>query len=320
MGLLTRTPVWLLVAASVSCTNGVSVDLSLVDGPRVLAVAATPAEAAPNASVTLAALWVDENGEHPDDALAWSRCTARRPLAELGPFASACLERESEAQVGLGVAPTVVAEMPTDVCRLFGPDPPPSQPGEPQGRPVDPDRTGGYYQPIVVEAGDEQAGYGVRLDCGVAGATQAQALELRMRHRDNLAPVLEELARVDGDALEIAVDEVLQVEAGANVELRIQWPECAENTSCGGAEWYPRFDAVTLEIVDTREAIAVAWYATAGELDAARTGRDREDPSRTSTNTWTAPAEPGAATLWIVLRDDRGGTSWRTLTVDVGAG
>jgi hypothetical protein len=33
---------------------------------------------------------------------------------------------------------------------------------------------------------------------------------------------------------------------------------------------------------------------------------------------WIAPAEPGRVTLWVVLRDDRGGVAWRTPFVEVG--
>ncbi|MBC8070316.1 MAG: hypothetical protein IAG13_18430, partial [Deltaproteobacteria bacterium] len=94
--------------------------------------------------------------------------------------------------------------------------------------------------------------------------------------------------------------------------------DCPERAGCTGAEWYARFDPITQEIADTREAIAVAWYATGGSFDAARTGRAGDDPARTSDNVWTAPSEPGVVTLWIVLRDDRGGVSWRTLAIEVG--
>jgi hypothetical protein len=334
-----------LAALAAGCSNDVAVDLSRIDGPRLLAVAATPAEGAPGASVELGALWVDEHGERSDDALAWSLCVARRALAELGPIADACIDAEPDARVDLGFAPSLAAELPGDACRLFGPDPPPAEAGQPQGRPVDPDHSGGYYQPVLVEVDGELAAYGVRLDCGIAGATQAQAAELRGRHRDNLAPVIDELARIDGDdAQAIAPAEPLEVEAGARVELRVRWPACAATPSCGdaactldedpeacpadcpdgagcgGAEWYARFDPLALEIDETREAISVAWYATAGELEVARTGRGADDAARTSTNTWTAPEHPGAVTLWIVLRDDRGGVSWRTLDVTVSGG
>lgn len=290
-------------------------DLSIIDEPRVLAIASTPAEAAPNATIGLYALLVDEHGVR-DDALRWSMCTARRPLAELGPFANACTE-DPDVLVALGTGPNAGAEIPGDACRLFGPDPPPTKPGEPQGRPAEADRTGGYYLPIVVDAVGELATFGVRIDCGVDGATQAQALELRMRHRDNLVPAIEELARIDDDSGAIAEDAVLEVEAGAEVELRVRWPACEAETSCGGAEWYPRFDPVVLDIVESREAMSVSWYATAGELDVARTGRESDDEARTSENTWIAPTSAGDVTLWIVLRDDRGGASWRTLLVTV---
>ncbi|MEO8552379.1 MAG: hypothetical protein ABI678_20520, partial [Kofleriaceae bacterium] len=108
---------------------------------------------------------------------------------------------------------------------------------------------------------------GVRLDCGIAGATQAQAAMLRLRHRDNLAPVIDELERIDGDdAQAITGGAPLQIEAGARIELRVRWPACAETpicgdaactldedaeacpddcpegAGCGGAEWYARFD------------------------------------------------------------------------------
>ena len=47
MGLLTRVlPLALALAA---CNDPVRVELSRIDGPRVLAVASTPAEAAPGA-------------------------------------------------------------------------------------------------------------------------------------------------------------------------------------------------------------------------------------------------------------------------------
>lgn len=338
MGLLRRTLAAALVL--VACSDDIVVDLSRIDGTRVLAVAASPAEGAPGDDVELRALWVDEDGERIGGSPTWSLCAARRALAELGPVADACIDRMPEAIVELGVAARVRATIPADACRLFGPDPPPAEPGQPQGRPVDPDHSGGYYQPVVVDADDELAVYGVRLECGIAGATQAQAAQLRMRRRDNLAPVIADVqwgGRDDtGDATRL-----LRAEPGERVQLRVGWADCAHTPSCGdgqctldeddeacaddcaedagctGAEWYARFDPITQAVVDTREAMAVAWYATDGALDVARTGRSGDDEVRTSDNVWTAPEEPGRATLWVVLRDDRGGVSWRTLVVEV---
>lgn len=338
MGLLSRSCAPALALAG--CTSDIAVDLALVDGPRVLAVSSVPAEAAPGDTVVLAALQVDADGVR-DEAPVWTACTTRRPLAELGPVADACIDGEPGAGIELGAAAQLVAALPDDGCRLFGPDPPPAQAGQAQARPVDPDHTGGYYQPIVVDAGDELATFGVRLECGIAGANQAEAAELRMRRRDNVAP---RIARVEVDGLpgaEDVPDRKVEVEAGAAVELRIEWAECSrtprcgdaqctldetvescaaecdEGSGCSGAEWYAYFDPVALEVAVTREAIGVAWYATAGRFDDARTGRDGSDDARTSDNVWTAPDEPGLVSMWIVLRDDRGASSWRTLLVEV---
>lgn len=344
MGLLMRYVV-VLAVATVSCADDLSIDLSRIDGPRVLAVAAMPAEAAPDATVRMHALLVDADGERPGAAPQWSLCTTRRGLAEVGPVADVCIDRAPEAIAELGFATAIDVQLTADACRLFGPDPPPALPGEAQGRPVEPDHTGGYYQPVLVVADDELAVHGVRLVCGIAGATQAQAAELRRRHRPNVAPRIASLA-IDGD-LEadlggVGPSRIVHVAPGAIVDLVAQWPSCPRTPSCGdlactldedaetcpseciegagcdGAEWYARFDPLALEIVEARESIAVAWYATRGRLDVARTGRAADDDANASDNVWTAPDEPGPATVWIVVRDDRGGVSWRTVEVVVG--
>lgn len=343
MGVLSRTIRSLVAGAALSgCTDDIGVNLALVDGTRLLAVVGSPLEAEPGASVELTALVVDENGERSGDTLEWFLCTARRSLDEPMPISSACLAPRSSAREGLGTGASVTAEVPADACRRFGPDPPHAEPGEPHARPVEPDRTGGFYQPIVVDAGGETGVYGLRLRCGVAGATQAQAAELRARYIDNVAPVVEVLAAEDPGSERVVVDgDVTRVSPGTDVRIRVQWAQCPEHPTCGdasctldedpeacpddcsagagcpGAEWYVRFDPVALEVTSARESISLSWYATTGGWDVARTGRSETDPARSSENTWTAPDTPGPATLWIVVRDDRGGIAWRQLHVRV---
>ena len=91
----------------------------------------------------------------------------------------------------------------------------------------------------------------------------------------------------------------------------------AENTGCGGAETYLVFDPTTLELTTRREAIGVAWFATGGSFEAARTGRAPEELDAFSDNLWTAPEFAGAHTLWVVLRDDRGAAAWHSVAVQV---
>lgn len=293
----------------VGCVPDVDVDLALVDEPRVLALAATPAEVEPGGAVTMTALFVDGDGAIAAGPQSWAFCRARRPLAELGPIARACLDEGDDRLVALGSGASIDATVPDDACRLFGPDPPEAlAPGEPAGRPVDPDVTGGYYQPVIVrdDSAIDPGLLQLRIDCGVASATQQQAAELRRRHHANLAPAV------------TGLDARAEVGTGDRVELRVHWAECPdEEASCAGAETYAYFDPIALAIDTARESIGIAWYATAGSFDDARTGRASDEHEAFGDNVWTAPDHAGTVTLWVVLRDDRGGVSWHEQTIAV---
>jgi len=331
---------------SFGCLPDVDSDLSLVDAPRVLAVAATPAEARPGESVQLNALVADPGGTVTEAPVVWEFCKARRPLAELGPFASRCLAEEaSDALVPIGVGPTATATVPSDACRLFGPDVPPSESGKATGRPVDPDLTGGYQQPLRVTApgADGRSMFGLRLSCGLARATQRQSVEYRRLYQANHAPELGTLQwQVAGTGDPVWHEPPIQVPPGTDVALRIDWTACPEVATCGdgwctqgetvatcpadcegqpigcgGAEAYLLFDPVTLELQVRRESIAVAWYATAGTFEESRNGRASDDPTPFEENVWSAPLEPTSTTLWVVVRDDRGGATWRAADVIV---
>ncbi len=322
-----------------ACLPEVEADLSRVDEPRILAVRAEPAEVAPGEAATFTALYADASGELAAAPIDWAFCTARRPLAELGPVNRACLAEKGEVLVPLGEGPSVSGAPPIDACRRFGPEPPVAEPGQPGGRVVDPDPTGGYYQPLRILPPDEAAGLSLlqlRLRCGLAGATQQQAAEHRRRYKANVAP---EVAALTADGA--AIEDALGVAPGAAVKLRVGWASCPAQAKCGdgvcsldedaeqcavdctdspgcsGAETYLRLDPVALALTTSREAIGVAWFATGGSFEQARTGRGSEELERTSDNVWTAPDEAGEYALWVVLRDDRGGAGWRSVNVQV---
>ncbi|MEZ4453104.1 MAG: hypothetical protein R3B09_26825 [Nannocystaceae bacterium] len=328
-----------LIAA---CVPDVDVDLALVTSPRVLAVAADPAEVGPGEKMTLRALYAAPGGTLTDSPLVWSRCSARRPLAELGPVSRDCIDGGDGALTEIGDGLEVASQLPPDVCRLFGPDPPPGDPGGPAGRPVDPDLSGGYYQPIVLagrSVADSPTLFRLRIACGLAAATQEQSSQFRRRYQRNLAPAISALERVsDASADLLPPGEALVVEAGERVRLRARWtacpgePECGDGLctlgedgtacaadcgppGCAGAEYYLRFDPDELDLVVARESLAISWFADAGHFDAERTGRTADDRTNASDNTWTAPEDRDEATLWIVIRDDRGGAAWRELSV-----
>ncbi|MBN8612441.1 MAG: hypothetical protein J0L92_17745 [Deltaproteobacteria bacterium] len=320
------------------CLPHVDVDESLVRSPRVIAVRATPAEAAPGEAVSLEALYVGPDGTIGAAVIDWARCDARLPLAELGPINPVCLGFEDPLLVSQGLGARVDGTISREACRLFGPDPPPAQPGEPAGRIVDPDVTGGYYQPFrVIEPDDDAIVLAeVRLACGVAGATQAQASELRQRRRPNLAPRLDLVfaQRADGSDALVDPDVPLEVRVGETITLEAGWPVCPLEDVCGdticgpdetlttcaddcrtargceGAERYVRFDPEARAIVVERESMRVAWHTTAGSFEIERSGRSGADDSTYAVSRWRAPDAATTAVLWMVVRDARGGVGW----------
>jgi len=246
-----------------ACAPDLADDTTLVTAPRVLAVRAEPAEAAPGAAVTLTALWTGD-----PTAPAWSFCATRRPIVEVGSIDPRCLAAELPS-IGTGLS--ITAALPDDGCALFGPD------QVADGRPVDPDGTGGYYQPIRVLAPDAQptAGF-ARIICNLAGATPEQALEYRARFVPNTNPAI--AVAHDPSSNTIVVDPT--------------------------PETFVYFDPTTRTLADRAETIRVSWFATAGAFD--------DGAHTTGTNTWRGDT---AATIFIVVRDDRGGVTWESLTV-----
>jgi hypothetical protein len=295
-----------------ACIPEFESDLSLVEEPRVLALRSEPAEAKPGQTVTLHALVAAPDGTQAEAELDWSLCLARRPLSTLAPIAPECAALLDDPEVldALGSGASVTATLPADGCRRFGPEPPAATAGEPTGRPVDPDPTGGYYQPILAQLLDDDSVnlLQVRITCGLAGATQAQAAEFQTRYEPNVAPTIERVLLRDGDIDLLAADPPARVGTEQSVELRVSWAE---------AETHVYFDPITLEIDTRREAISVAWYTTAGRLAQARTGRAADDLATHSDNTWIAPSEAGLVWFWAVLRDDRGGVGWVNFALEV---
>ena len=340
--------------AGASCKPEIDDRTFLVDAPRILAIAAEPAEGKPGDAVTLTALYVDANGTRSDGPLDWALCRDRKPLTDPGVISPSCLvplpDSTSSASplVSLGAGLTVMGTLFDDGCRLFGPDPPPPAPGQPQGRPVDPDYTGGYYLPMRVRDASPQGGdytaSRVRIACELAGARQDQFIDFNRHYRSNANPTIASFT-MGKDGPDIDEDQGpagpgFAVHPGATISLHVEWPvcptapacgdgicgidedadscadDCTTPKGCGGSEAYLWFDGSALS--HRREAIRVSWFATAGTFQDVHTGRDEasaDDPA--SDNTWFAPSTTGDVVLWVVLRDDRGGEGWKSYRLRV---
>jgi hypothetical protein len=288
-----------------ACLPDPGAPASLLTGPRLLAVRAGPPETRPGAAVTYEALVIDAEGARAEAAVRWAFCASPKPLTETNSVSSACLDDAGVRPIA-GQGASITATTPDDACALFGPDTPPGD-----FRPRDADVTGGFYQPVRVEVAIEALGLVAfarqRITCNLPNAPVDAAIELQQRYHANANPTLTPLvARVDG-AL-VALEEI---PAGARVTFEVGW-------SAGDAEAYPMFDPGAQRIVDRREALRVAWFATTGELAAEVTGRSEGDLEVSTENAWAAPATPGPTKLWLVLRDSRGGVDFAGYDLHVG--
>jgi len=272
---------------------------SLVTGPRILAVRSEPPESKPGASVAYEALVVTPDGDLQGTAVGWAFCAAPKPLTENGSVSTACLGDAVRPIVGASV--TVTATTPTDTCSLFGPETPPGD-----FRPRDPDATGGFYQPIRVEATGQTAFVLGRITCNLPNPPLDVAVEFAERRAPNRNPTLVPLrAFVNG-----APTSLDALPVGGDVRFEVGW-------SADDAEVYPAFDPKMQALVDQREALRVSWYATAGSFESDVAGRSSEDLATTVSNGWRTPDEASRVFLWVVLRDGRGGTDFARYTLDV---
>jgi len=340
-----------LVVSLGGCEPEFSDRSSAVASTRILAVRSDPAESLPNKPASYTALLVDSNGTRADGAIDWAYCTEPRPLAELNDASSQCFVLKADYLIPLGSGLAVSGTVPQNACRQFGPDVPEAKPGEPPGRPADPDATGGYSQPlrlILPEGNGFVLGLGeTRLTCGLAGATSENVTKFKSRYRQNQNPELTEVAALHPDPVPLLADgeegaTPFEIGHGEALVLRASWPACPAEPKCGdgicgqtedpmgcpddckephgcpGAEPYVYYDPASRTVKDRREGMRVSWFGTAGSFENDRTGVGEDDPPGTSTdNTWTAPDAAGQVHVWAVLRDTRGGVAWKAYTFAV---
>lgn len=323
-----------------ACKPNLDDTTSIITQTTVLAVQSTPAEAPPAANVSYTALVVDGSGEVQTASLLWDYCNVRNPLSNLGPVAVQCTQAGNSGLTEIGTGLDASGAIPQLACTNFGPNPPPATAGQPAARPVDPDTTGGYYQPVsVFLAGGQILLYDMRLSCGFAGANESAQVDLQARYHLNANPQVASLTAGSTTLTPDSAGQTNAVAVGQTLQLEVAWPvcpltdtcgdglcgadesvttcpaDCQTPVGCGGAERYVNFDLESQSVVDAREGIQVSWYATAGSFSDDSTGRDATDTNVTSDNSWQAPSQAGTVHLWIVLHDARGGIGWQGYTL-----
>ncbi len=295
------------VASLAACIPSVGPGDEIITAPRLLAVRNDPAEAAPGTVVTFTAFVAAPDGGAGDaGAITWSFCDAQKPLTEDNVVSDACLG--DGALTGIGTGPSVTAAMPGDACSRFGPDTTSSA-----FRPRDPDVTGGYYQPLRADLTAASGGAATsfdlaRIHCDLANASatsaSAFAAAYTLNQNPQLLPPSATLA-ASGAAVDLGA-----LPASTPVLLQASWDPSS-------AETYAYYDPGSEAVTTQREAMQVAWYASAGALATGSTGRSGSDPQTSSSVAFTTPARAGRLQLWIVLRDSRGGVDFTEVNAAV---
>jgi hypothetical protein len=297
-----------------------------------LAVRGDPAEAAPGDQVAYEVLAVDTTGRVPavDNAISrpvlWAVCSTPKPPIETNAVSRACLDGVAFPGLLGDSLDTYTAPMPGDACTLFGPVTPTVKAGEPSIRPRDPDVTGGYYFPVRVSmwipedlrrsgmAGtDTLVSFGLeRISCSLANAGTKVTLEFNKTYTLNLNPHLAGVNLIDdaaGATVALMPGVVSHVGQGRMVTLEASW-------TGDSPESYPVFDVQSHTLITHREAMVVSWYATEGSFEHDSTGRSGDETELVTDNHWTA-GSAGRVHLWVVLRDERGGTDFVGYDLDV---
>jgi hypothetical protein len=275
------------------CAPTLADETWLITQPRVIGVNSEPAEARPGQPLRLSALIATPTAAQDTPRLRWRLCEAPKPSTENNAVSSACLDEASLGAEALGTS--VMLTPLRDACARFGPDTPNSG-----FRPHAPDATGGYYQPVRLDlVGAPPAFHLLRIQCGLAAAASETATEFAATYSPNTNPAVGILtATVNGQP--VALD---AIPAQGRVVFDVDWSEQAP-------EVYAYFDPAEQLIRKRQEAMHINWYVDAGSLETAATQQAEGDTARSQCTTWTAPNEIGAATLWVVLRDSRGGAGF----------
>jgi len=245
---------------------------SYVQGVRVLAIKAEPAEVAPGGTTTLTALAVDTNGGLL--TATWEACT-EPPLVGYGAINSACLSQDAAPfLVPLGTELSLAATLPLVAPSDFAP----------------PDASGGLYLPIRVRVQSKNE----RVDA-------AFHLRLAQGGTPNHNPTLTGVLVIPAQGDPIPLDEAtpFAVHAGDRITMRATFSE-------DSAESYTLMVPGNTQTVT--ELLRVSWFATAGSWTEEVTGLAK--PNTVWRADVHFPPAGTTIDVYVVGRDERGGVDF----------
>jgi hypothetical protein len=260
---------------------------SYVTGLRVLAIKADPPEIPPGHTATITPLVVDTAGDA--FTINWAACL-ESPVAgqTINPD---CIKNETASYVQpLGSGASVRVEMPMVSPFSLGL----------------PDSSNGLYLPLRAEvttaAEEVTATYRLRYALGMPpnrNPTLSGVFRIPPGYDGGVNPD----GGADSDEPEPLDDtNPLVVHAGDTVTLRATFTD-------DSAETYTVYDGdPATPARSTTEILSISWFATAGTFNEDTTGGSQTDTVLTLDK--HLPTSGSAIDLWVVGRDERGGTDW----------
>lgn len=283
----THHAVWLLLV--VACRDSADVRPSLITRDQIIAVTSEPAEVAPGQAIRYDVLTVSDVGRFEPQGLTLSYCQTLKALGDNRVASDAC---------ALAVERDVPLErMPSDACTRFGPSVPVGI------RPPEPDATGGYYQPLRVAFDDVWSVALLRVRCALVNVPVMLSQEFRERYLPNNNPQLTSLT-IQQDGEPRAFEDLPR---DRELSLSIGWTETSP-------EPYVVYDSEAVTLTERTETLRASWFVTDGELRYDSTGSTGH---LQTSNHWRTPDFAAHVYLWVVLRDDRNGTSYASYELDV---
>lgn len=308
---------WLVttISGGTGCTQPPPRDAYLISGLRILGVKASPPEVTPGQTTQLTVLAVDNQGRAIN--VDWAYCTDNRPSGQKVNYD--CVTNGAASYLtsfGSGMTASLVMPM-VDAATLGSAD-----------------RTGGVYLPVrlIASAGNETTTAIYYLRVGMGGTANANP---------TLSGVLQVTNSGTTSATEMTnpLDPVasLPVKSGDKLTLRgalaMGSAELYLNTSSsmmGDGGVVP--DGGTSGPTMSSENLSLAWFTTAGTINTAGGmmfgpgggmmggpggGNGATVPDVTLTLDTNLPTAGSTIDLWVVGRDNRGGTDYqhRTLTL-----
>jgi hypothetical protein len=279
---------------------------SHVQGLRVLGVKAEPPEVAPGETATLTPLVFDSRGGNV--TIRWSLCL-QAPLPGQS-VDKGCFDTDLGAALTtpLGEGPTMQVTMPNVSAAQLG----------------IPDSTGGVYLPVILEVND-----------GVETVTSVYRLRYSVPQlsffRNHNPHIDDILIAFDHDAgtkplgnFEIHTGDRVNLRAllpdadhelYPQIEGQLEIPDLAGGIGDGGIAFFDGgIQLGGLTVHEVPETLRVSWFTNIGRLDPDVTGAAGKLDTTLYLDKFLVPP-PADIDLYVVVRDDRGGTDFTQRTL-----